>query len=64
MTTRLFPEKYTFVETKSPEDYQLDQMPIPLEAGFGQTSVKVTAYNEKSKKQVHHTINNTCREYE
>ncbi|MFG5364372.1 hypothetical protein ACFJZI_13060 [Enterococcus faecalis] len=39
-------------------------MLISFEVGFDQTSVKVTAYNEKSKKQVHHTINNTCREYE
>ncbi|WP_432706378.1 SpaA isopeptide-forming pilin-related protein, partial [Enterococcus faecalis] len=60
----MFPEKYTFVETKSLENYQLDQMLISFEVGFDQTSVKVTAYNEKSKKQVHHTINNTCREYE
>ena len=48
--TRLFPGKYTFVETKSPKGYQLDQTPIPFEVGFDQTSVKVTAYNEKSKK--------------
>ena len=48
--TQLFPGKYTFVETKSPKGYQLDQTPIPFEVGFDQTSVKVTAYNEKSKK--------------
>lgn len=48
--TRLFPGKYTFVETKSPKGYQLDQTPISFEVGFDQTSVKVTAYNEKSKK--------------
>ncbi|EOB3445461.1 SpaA isopeptide-forming pilin-related protein [Enterococcus faecalis] len=48
--TRLFPGKYTFVETKSPKGYRLDQTPIPFEVGFDQTSVKVTAYNEKSKK--------------
>uniref|UniRef100_UPI0022424EBF SpaA isopeptide-forming pilin-related protein n=1 Tax=Enterococcus faecalis TaxID=1351 RepID=UPI0022424EBF len=48
--TRLFPGKYTFVETKSPKGYQLDQTPIPFEVGFDQTSVKITAYNEKSKK--------------
>lgn len=48
--TRLFPGKYTFVETKSPKGYQLDQTQIPFEVGFDQTSVKVTAYNEKSKK--------------
>lgn len=48
--TRLFPGKYTFVETKSPKGYQLDQTPIPFEVGFDQISVKVTAYNEKSKK--------------
>ncbi|MEB7922073.1 SpaA isopeptide-forming pilin-related protein, partial [Enterococcus faecalis] len=29
--TRLFPGKYTFVETKSPKGYQLDQTPIPFE---------------------------------
>ncbi|MGM0211376.1 SpaA isopeptide-forming pilin-related protein [Enterococcus faecalis] len=48
--TRLFPGKYTFVETKSPKGYRLDKTPIPFEVGFDQTSVKVTAYNEKSKK--------------
>lgn len=48
--TRLFPGKYTFVETKSPKNYQLDQTPIPFEVGFDQTSVMVTAYNKKSKK--------------
>ncbi|EGS8052627.1 LPXTG cell wall anchor domain-containing protein [Enterococcus faecalis] len=48
--TRLFPGKYTFVETKSPKGYRLDKTPIPFEVGFDQISVKVTAYNEKSKK--------------
>ncbi|MDN3139622.1 SpaA isopeptide-forming pilin-related protein [Enterococcus faecalis] len=48
--TRLFPGKYTFVETKSPKGYRLDKTLIPFEVGFDQTSVKVTAYNEKSKK--------------
>ncbi|EHQ8840224.1 LPXTG cell wall anchor domain-containing protein [Enterococcus faecalis] len=48
--TQLFPGKYTFVETKSPKGYRLDKTPIPFEVGFDQTSVKVTAYNEKSKK--------------
>ncbi|MCU2243126.1 SpaA isopeptide-forming pilin-related protein [Enterococcus faecalis] len=48
--TRLVPGKYTFVETKSPKGYRLDQTPIPFEVAFDQTSVKVTAYNEKSKK--------------
>lgn len=48
--TRLFPGKYTFVETKSPKGYQLDQTPIPFEIGFDKTSVKVVAYNQKNKK--------------
>ena len=48
--TRLLPGKYTFVETKSPKGYRLDKTPIPFEVGFDQISVKVTAYNEKSKK--------------
>lgn len=48
--TRLFPGKYTFIETKSPEGYQIDKTPIPFEVSFAQTTVKVTAYNEKSKK--------------
>lgn len=48
--TRLFPGKYTFVETKSPKGYQLDQTPIPFEVGFEKTAVKVVAYNQKNKK--------------
>lgn len=48
--TRLYPGKYTFIETKSPEGYQIDKTPILFEVSFAQTSVKVEAYNKKISK--------------
>ena len=44
---RLQPGKYTFVEIKSPEGYQLDTTPIPFEVSFDQTEATVIAYNQK-----------------
>lgn len=44
---RLQPGKYTFIETKSPEGYELDATPIPFEVDFDQTTASVIAYNQK-----------------
>lgn len=49
--TRLCPGRYTFVETKSPKGYELNQMPVPFEVGLKKTSAKVVVYNQKKVKR-------------
>ena len=56
---RLQPGKYTFVEIKSPEGYQLDTTPIPFEVSFDQTEATVIAYNQKITNSSGSTQQNT-----
>lgn len=56
---RLQPGKYTFVEIKSPEGYQLNTTPIPFEVSFDQTEATVIAYNQKITNSSGSTQQNT-----
>lgn len=56
---RLQPGKYTFVEIKSPEGYQLDTTPIPFEVSFDQTEATVITYNQKITNSSGSTQQNT-----
>lgn len=44
---RLLPGKYEFVETKSPEGYQLDSKPLLFEVNFEKTEANLIHYNKK-----------------